>query len=575
MNFAKRRKSSIKTGRRPVFGWGAVMAACLLCVGGFPSGAYAQGAAPGLNTPQKQTITFMFALGNAEFNQKYGQNAASMTKFGDLIRQLTDAPSARIDSIVITSYSSTADQIGNAELAAQRVAAVRNYVDPVIRQSQLRQSVVVTGNVVARNNVFQPDQIFDMLKKTTVTVYLNGLSLAKAGKSDRMVASSAEEVERYVSPFGTETDVFGRRPVKQQKAEQLKAEVIAPVQQLQQPVVIEAPVVTENNTDANKELRRYIDSLTVSTNLPQPVNSQIEEEPCPQDRDPAIDSLVARLLAEQPTVLPKAPMVTGSATASGEVSEKSTGVIEFSIAEAPVAATNTKEAAKTTTGNVANDSAWDDNVIPFPNLSDNMISDGKKFKIKEMRESKVKAVNVPRVPMVLVHPFMGIKTNLAYWAAVAANLEVEFYFARKWSAAVEGVYTNWDMNLYKKNYAVNEISPEIRFWTSRKIGQYRGFYVGVYGHMGQFDIMFQNKETGYTGDYYGGGVSIGGYLPFTPHFGMELGLRGGYVNAKYDTYYYDAPNYMHKCSKTTGYLGLTGAKVSLVYRFGLRGANRK
>lgn len=561
MGFAKCRISIITAGKGR---WAAFVAGACLCVAGSIGRADAQ--VPGLSTPQKQVISFTFGLGSAELNERYGQNAASMSKFDKLIQQLAETPSAHIDSIVVTSYSSTAEQLGSVEVAERRIDAVKAYLEPVIRGSQLRQPVVVTGNVVARNNVIMPDQLFDMLKRTTVTVYLNGVLVAKSGTTTRSAGSAAEEERRYVSPFGGE-DIFGRGGKRQASVvvEPKKVEAEPPVVPMVRIRPAEQPPVaqTTGKNTLDPDLQRYIDSLTVnskSQELPEargvavegetknkvivpPAEPVITEEvPCPEDRDPAIDDLIRRLLAEESTVH------VATAVDAGRVPEvKKAEVVELEV-------------------------------IGEPEMVQE-VADARKIKIKPVKEPKikpVKPVKAPHEPMVLIRPLVSVKTNLAYWAAVAANVEVEFYFAKRWSAAVEGVYTDWNMNLYKKHYAVNEISPEIRYWTGRNEGQYRGLYIGVYGHVGQFDYMFKNETTGNTGDYYGGGISLGGYLPFTRHFGMELGLRCGFVHAgDFDRYYYDAPHYMYKSSHSANYFGLTGAKVSLVYRFGLGNTGRK
>lgn len=536
---------------------------CLCLAGGI---GRADAQVPGLSAPQKQVITFTFGLGSSELIERYGQNAASMSKFDKLIRQLAETPTAHIDSIVVSSYSTTAEQLGSVEVAERRIEAVKAYMAPVIRQSQLRQPVVVTGKVVARNNVIMPERLFDMLKQTTVTVYLNGVLVAKAGGGMRQAGSSADEERRYISPFGDDQDIFGRGKSKRGSgggvAERpVKAEIIpaAKIEEMVKPVQTTVAAEGDGKNIVDRELQRYIDSLTRNAELQElpeapktgvvpPVAPVVTaEEPCPEDRDPEIDDLIRRLLAEESTlkVTPEVSQVEVIAVPESGKTE----IAEFEIAGSPELVRNVAQA--------------------------------RKIKVKPVKEPKAKPVKpdkplkAQREPLVLVRPLVAVKTNLAYWAAVAANVEVEFYFAKRWSAAVEGVYTDWNMNLYKKHYAVNEISPEIRYWTGRKEGQYRGLYVGVYGHIGQFDYMFKNQDTGNTGDYYGAGISLGGYLPFSRHFGMELGLRGGYVHAgDYDRYYYDAPHYMYKSSRSANYFGLTGAKVSLVYRFGL-GAGRK
>lgn len=723
--------------------------------------AFAQGQ--GLGAPQKQSVDFAFGLGNAELSANYGQNAAAMAKFDKLVRDVANSASARIDSVVITSYSTASDPLGSVDVAEQRVAAVKAYVDPVIRNSQLRQAVVVTGNVVAKNNVMMPDQVFGMLKKVTVTVYMNGSSLAKKGAAGGSGAMGADE-SRYMSPFGG-SNVFGStsrqqqqvakadnqreqqpvvvevvpqhtfsakeqprqevvvaRPAEQQPQVQTKpvvaereAEVILPVDNnkstpkddykkepvRQAEVVAAAPVVSaeplweptkEQKKALDAELQRFIDSLArqeekraaeealpvVPVPAPTPVvapkvsNVQparpatvvADNSYAQQGRDPEIDALVQQLLQEQGvTSTAVVPAGRGGATniaglelgsrsetktnkvvmeevsttllRSSNAKQKAIMELEISgnsafvagmadakkikmkpvkagaaveaqpvkpvkrepvvakekvkakeevVAVTPVAPVEIEVAEKeeikpVKVKPVKPEKAVAIEVVPAEVAKTEVVKEKeevKPVKVKPVKPVKAEKAEKPvkiktaHEPMTLVRPLAAVKTNLAYWAGIAANAEVEFYFAKRWSAMVEGVYTDWNMNLYKKHYAVNEISPELRYWTTRKAGQYRGLYVGVYGHLGQFDYMSKDRLTGgKTGDYYGAGISVGGYLPFTPHFGMELGLRGGYVRADYDRYHKEASTYIYESSKSANYFGLTGAKVSLVYRFGL------
>lgn len=658
-------------------------------------GGQAKAQVSDLGAPQKQVVAFTFALGSSELSERYGGNAAAMTQFDKLIGQLAGSSAAHIDSIVVASYASSADQLGNVEVAEHRIDAVKAYIEPIIRRSQLRQAVVVTGNVVMKNNIMMPQQMFDLLKRVTVTVYMNGVLTADAGRTTRNRGFGGEE-QRYMSPFGNgDTDVFGRstagkgaatgtqkttsttvqpeattttvavaaggydnnvfksqqqRPQQQtvQQTAQPQAEVKktqeasgasgaanaeqqllqqqvqllqqqvqqlqqqlqqqqlqqqqqpveqpqqqAAVQQGQQYVPQTQPKSQQGQGVVDSELQRYIDSLAATINMderapiipmttevqpatpvqaapvvaeqPKPVKQPAtpvitEEEPCPEDRDSDIDDLIRRMLFEsagqgQPTttaVKPQEPQPQQQqqveAQPQPEIKPKRE-VVAFEVV--------------TTTGG-------EDTEVEVQETEHTKVE-----KVKPAKEPKVKPVKpvkAPREPMILVRPLVAAKTNLAYWTAVAANLEAEFYFAERWSASLEGVYSNWNMNLYKKHFAVNEISPEVRYWFARRVGEYRGLYLGVYGHAGQFDYMFKDQDTGNTGDYFGAGLSLGAYLPFTRHFGMEIGVRGGWIHAgKYDRYYYDAQRslYMYKSSHTKDYFGLTGAKVSLVYRFGL------
>lgn len=610
MDVVNRSKSIIKTGSGR---WLALVLGAACCVGSSVGNASAQ--TPGLSAPQKQAVTFTFGLGSSELSERYGQNVAAMEKFTKLIGQVAETPSANIDSVVIVANSSTADQLGTVEIAQRRVQAVRGFVEPVIRGSQLRQTVTVTGHVVSRNNVFAADQIFDMLKKVSVTVYLNGLTGAGMRTVQTGPGSAAEEEQRYISPFGG-GDVFGRHQTKKGQSTTTTTTVtemqaivpaavvqkpveVAPQQKVQPVVPVTRGQYVEENT-VSRELQRFIDSLSVSAKaqelapiaepeVKQPeVKQPTAEEPCPEDRDPEIDEMIRRLLAEQaaggqggveallpavskqtqvmaPVDSKKIQVEEVGSTSTGRVSDsKKSAIIEYEISGSPQLVSDVADAKKIKIKPVKAEKA--EKVKP--------VKTEKVKPVKAVEAEKVKPVKAAHEPMTLPTPIVAVKTNLLYWAGAAANLEAEVYFAKRWSAMVEGVYTTWDMNLYKKNYAVNEISPEVRYWLGKRKGQYRGLYVGVYGHIGQFDYMFKDQDTGNTGDYYGGGISLGAYLPFTRHFGMELGLRGGFVHASYDRYYEKCPVFMYRESGTTNYFGLTGAKVSLVYRFGLPGGRK-
>lgn len=635
-------------------------------------GGQAKAQIADLAAPQKQSVNFSFGLGSAEFSERYGGNKAAMAQFDQLIRQLAGSSSARVDSIVVVAYASSANQLGNIEVAERRIDAVKAYVEPVIRQSQLRQAVVVTENVVMKNDITMPQQMFDLLKRVTVTVYMNGVLTADAGKNVRSGGWGGEE-QRYISPFGNgDTDVFGRsaaaanqgttvaagaaggqksastvvKPTAagdtytdnnsvfaqqqhqpsqqaekteapgmskaeeqllqqvqllQQQVQQLQVQLQQQQQQQQQAAPVQPQAVPQQTQPAqpqrhygsgvDAELQRYIDSLAATINMDDlpttdgigdnvaaekpaaaPVVAEqktvkqpqapviTSEDPCPEERDPEIYDLIRRMVLE------------GSAgTASAGQTRTTVQEVESVVPQQPEQPQQTQQPQYQQKREVVAFEVVPGGVGEAETERDVEVSE----EVKKTKVKPVKPIKAPHEPLELVRPFIGVKTNLAYWAAVAANLEVEFYFADRWSAAVEGVYTNWDMNLYKKHYAVNELSPEVRYWFGRREGQYRGLYLGVYGQVGQFDYLFKNEETGNTGDYYGVGLSLGGYLPFTRNFGMELGLRGGWVHAgNYDRYYYEAPLYMYKSSHTANYFGLTGAKVSLVYRFGLGKNNR-
>lgn len=164
-------------------------------------------------------------------------------------------------------------------------------------------------------------------------------------------------------------------------------------------------------------------------------------------------------------------------------------------------------------------------------------------------------------------PRWGVSTNLLYWAALTPNLMLEGYFGNAFSFHIEGVYADWQTKgRDPKTWSVWEVSPELRYWFWGKDYRFTGHYVGLYGHLGDFDFMF-NTSHGFVGSYKGGGLSYGYVFPLNRTLLMELGVRAGFVRVEYDSYYYEHPAYYKDAPHEKNYVGPTGAHVSLIYRF--------
>lgn len=164
-------------------------------------------------------------------------------------------------------------------------------------------------------------------------------------------------------------------------------------------------------------------------------------------------------------------------------------------------------------------------------------------------------------------PRFGLSANLLYWAALTPNLTFDGYFGNAFSIHIEGLYADWQTKgSHPKTWSVWQASPELRYWFWGKDYRFTGHYLGVYGHLGDFDFMFNNAH-GFVGDYMGGGLSYGYVFPLNRALLMELGIRAGFVRAKYDSYYYEAPDYYRDEPHEKYYVGPTGAHVSLIYRF--------
>lgn len=176
-------------------------------------------------------------------------------------------------------------------------------------------------------------------------------------------------------------------------------------------------------------------------------------------------------------------------------------------------------------------------------------------------EEKISRQEIQAVPRI------SLSTNLLYWALLAPNLTFDCYFGNAFSFHLEGVYADWQTRSnHPKTWSVWEVSPEFRYWLWGKEYGFTGHYLGVYGHLGNFDFMFNNSK-GFVGSYKGGGLSYGYVFPLNRALCLELGIRAGFAHVKYDTYYYDAPAYYKDQPHKKYYLGPTGAHCSLIYRF--------
>ena len=153
------------------------------------------------------------------------------------------------------------------------------------------------------------------------------------------------------------------------------------------------------------------------------------------------------------------------------------------------------------------------------------------------------------------------------------NLSAEVYFAKRWSVQLGGAYSNWDaLGGDYGLYAVTAMDLEPRWWLKDN-GLFRGFYAGIFGTYGDFDLQKKEQETGYTGTYFMGGVTGGWCQVLGRHLYLEAALRLGFRSAKGDNYsivkgYWE--NYYWDSSESRGKFA-PQVRLQLVYRFGKSG----
>lgn len=182
-------------------------------------------------------------------------------------------------------------------------------------------------------------------------------------------------------------------------------------------------------------------------------------------------------------------------------------------------------------------------------------------------EEPLPMVIVPTEPCRCDPPIFGIKTNLAYWAAaIFPNIELEAYFAKRWSLSVEGLYRWREFSASRDAVNLSWLSPEIRYHV-RGDRSYQGSYWGLYYKYGEFD--YKLDDTGRQGYINGGGLSYGYIFKFNRFdcLFFDLGISAGYEHYRYNRYYWFKPCNVFDGHRERNYFGPTKLKASIVWRF--------
>ena len=166
---------------------------------------------------------------------------------------------------------------------------------------------------------------------------------------------------------------------------------------------------------------------------------------------------------------------------------------------------------------------------------------------------------------------VGVKTNLAHWAAGATpNVGVEFSLGRKYTLELGGGYNWFAFSGDNKRLKHLVVQPELRYWFCER---FNGHFVGLHAigmeynagginvPVGRLKKLKDHRYEGYAG---GAGISYGYQWPIASRWNFEMNIGAGYAYLKYDKY----P--CVKCGEKIesghkNYVGVTKAAVSLIY----------
>ena len=163
---------------------------------------------------------------------------------------------------------------------------------------------------------------------------------------------------------------------------------------------------------------------------------------------------------------------------------------------------------------------------------------------------------------------IGIKHNLAYDVTLTPNLGVEVAFSKKITFEVSAGYNPFEFDdTYLKHFF---IQPELKYWFCEK---FNGFYVGLHGHYGDFDVcniklpfdLYQQLNgRRYDVSLYGAGLSLGYGWPLSKRWNLETAVGAGYARVKYARHHSMASEETYEPGYKN-YFGPTSASISFIY----------
>ncbi|PXV59448.1 uncharacterized protein DUF3575 [Dysgonomonas alginatilytica] len=174
--------------------------------------------------------------------------------------------------------------------------------------------------------------------------------------------------------------------------------------------------------------------------------------------------------------------------------------------------------------------------------------------------------------------YLAIKTNVLYGLALLPNLAIELSLGKRWSVEVEGMESWWNTKNDKRyNHRIQTAGLEVRKWLgSHDRTPLNGHFLGVYGMGGTYDVKYQKEKGELSNWSYSAGISYGYAMPIARRFNLEFAIGIGYVAGEYKNYTYDFERscYSRVDAFNRSYLGLTKAKISLVWLIG-SGVNKQ
>lgn len=158
-------------------------------------------------------------------------------------------------------------------------------------------------------------------------------------------------------------------------------------------------------------------------------------------------------------------------------------------------------------------------------------------------------------------PMLAIRTNIPAWAGTILNVEGEYYFSRRFSAALPVYYCPWFI-AERRSLRVLALQPELRFRFKPSPG---GHHVGIHPSIAWFNLRNGNYRYQDVGrPLLGGGVSYGYSLIFGRSWTADFSIGLGCASLQYERFY-NTPNGAKVDTRRTFYWGVDKISLSIGY----------
>lgn len=170
-----------------------------------------------------------------------------------------------------------------------------------------------------------------------------------------------------------------------------------------------------------------------------------------------------------------------------------------------------------------------------------------------------------------------LKTNVAMWAMLIANVAIDFDLSPHWSLSIPVYYSGINYFVETLKFRTFALQPAVRYHFRR--GQ-DGFFVDAHFGMAYYNVAvpgtYRYQDHSMTSPMWGGGIGFGYRMPLTPdrRWKFEVAVGAGVYSLHYDRFRNEHNGKLVDTRKEV-YYGLDHVSISFGYMFNVGKTHKK